>query len=185
GSVTVLALAVGLTYTQVYAQTTVERATADELEEGMITAATITGSTGGVAEADLAGLEELSGVAAVVPMASTQVLRRYEQWGEEEIESHAMPAFGAGVELVVDPDVDAGDLADLRGETVAVSSSWGVDVGEEVDLVLANGAEVRPTVVATYERDLGFGGVIASTDLLAAHGGERLFEAVLVAGDAE
>lgn len=185
GSVTVLALAVGLTYTQVYAQTTVERATADELEEGMIAAATITGSTGAVAEADLAGLAEPPGVTAVVPMASTQVLRRYEQWGEEEITSHAMPAFGAGAELVVDPGVDEGDLADLRGETVAVSSSWGVGVGEEVDLVLANGAEVRPTVVATYERDLGFGGVIASTDLLAAHGGERLFEAVLVAGDAE
>lgn len=185
GSVTVLALAVGLTYTQVYSQTTVERATAGELEEGMIAAATITGSTGGVAEADLAGLAELPGVAAVVPMASTEVLRRHEVLGDAEIQPHAMLAFGEGAAQVVDPGVDEGDLADLRGETVAVSSSWGVDVGEEVDLVLADGTEVRPTVVAVYGRGLGFGGVIAAADLLAAHGGQRLFDAVLVAGDAE
>ncbi|HEU5127183.1 MAG TPA: ABC transporter permease [Glycomyces sp.] len=184
GSVTVLALAVGLTYTQVYAQTTVERAAEGELEEGMIAAATITGSTGGVAEADLAGLAERPGVAAVVPMASTEVLRRHEVLGDAEIEPHAMLAFGEGAEQVVDPGVEAGDLADLRGETVAVAASWGVDVGERVDLVLADGTEVRPTVVAVYGRGLGFGGVIAAADLLVAHGGPRLFDAVLVAGDA-
>lgn len=189
GSVTVLALAVALTLTQLYTQTTLERAAAADLEAGLRADATVTGAAvGGVAPAEIAELADEPGVTAAVPMTSTTVLREYEFAGDRWAESYAAPAFGPGAEQVVDVRVDAGDLADLAGESIAVSTAtarvWGVDVGDEVRLVLANGVAVRPSVVATYERGIGFGSVIVSTDLLAAHSGARLFEAVLLSGDA-
>ncbi|GAA1694860.1 FtsX-like permease family protein [Glycomyces endophyticus] len=179
GAVAVLALAVGLTITQVFSQTTYTAVTAAEIEAGATADATVTGP---VSAADLAALGEEPGVDAAVGVAQTTVLRAL---GDGGVESFPALAFTPGVGAVADLGAAAGDLADLRGDTVAVSAAsarlWGVDVGDRVDLVLPNGTEASPEVVATYERGFGFGSIVLAADLLD---GPRFYDAALVAGDA-
>lgn len=64
--------------------------------------------------------------------------------------------------LLVDPKVSEGSLAELsRPDTVAVSSdatfTAGFAIGDSVSLRWADGTTSNPTVVAVYERGLGFG----------------------------
>ncbi|WP_460495932.1 ABC transporter permease [Glycomyces tarimensis] len=188
GSVTVLALAIGLTVTQVFTQTTLERTSLDQLEEGTAADAVVTGESG-VSPADASELATAEGIDAVVPLAPTSVIRANEVVdGSTEVASYPALAVGEGAGRVLDLGVESGDLADLEGETVAISAStawmWRLDVGDRIDLVLDNGAAVSPTVVATYERGFGFGDVVLAADLLAAHHAPRFFDAALVDGDA-
>ncbi len=184
GSATVLVLAIGLTLTQFYVQTTSDRATTAELEAGLVVDATL---TGGFSSADVEALGSSTGVDTAVPMTTTSVVHAYRFAGERTPTVYPAFALGRGAEQVVDPEVTSGDLSDLTGETIALSSvtarTWRVDVGESVDLVLANGADARARVVAVYERGFGFGGVMVSTDLLASFGGDRWFDTVLATGD--
>ncbi|MGH1563317.1 FtsX-like permease family protein [Mumia sp. DW29H23] len=184
GAVTVLALAIGLTITQFYALSTLARVVADDVAHGLVADATVTGQ---VSRADVADLSSTPGVEAVVPMVRTTVLRTSDLLGDPTTESYGALGLGPHADRVVDLGVDDGTLADLVGDTVALdvsaARSWDVKVGDRVDLVLGNGAQVRPRVVATYRRGLGFGTVTASTDLLAAHGAVRSVDTLLVAGD--
>lgn len=184
GAVGVLALAIGLTLTQFFVESTLERATHDELQSGLIADATV---TGGLSADDVDDLAAEPGVESAVAMASTTVLHDHKVAGDPTTDIYPAFAFGPGAKQVVDLDVSKGDLADLDGNTVAVSSptasSWGAEVGDTVEVVLANGDRVKPRVVAIYERGFGFGSVTLSTDLLAGFGGDRWFDTVLVAGD--
>ncbi|MFD1860415.1 ABC transporter permease [Aeromicrobium camelliae] len=186
GSVTVLALAFSVTAVQVYAQSTLERATAHEQTDGVTAAARIVGA---MTPVDLADVAEVDGVEAAVPMVSTSVLRSNRWLGETTTERFSALAVGPDADRVLDLDAVAGDLAALRGESVALDATtarrWGVGVGEQVALRLGNGEQVDPVVVATYQRGLGFGTVVASTDLLTMHGLARSYDTVLVQGDAQ
>ncbi|MBW9206323.1 ABC transporter permease [Mumia sp. zg.B17] len=184
GSVSVLALAIGLTLTQVYAQSTLEDVTRAEQSAGMIADMRISGP---LTAGDVTTLAATPGVDAAVPLVSTTVLRTSRTLGDATAERY--PALGVGPEAphVLDLDVAAGDLADLRGDSIALDVNaarrWGVGVGDRTELRLGNGVAVNPLVVATYRRGFGFGGVIASTDLLTSHGLARSLDTVLVDGD--
>jgi putative ABC transport system permease protein len=118
-AVSVLALALGFTLMQVFAQSTLTRVTAAEIESGALADATVTGP---VSAADVALIQALPGVDAVVPVASTTVLHVLDFAGEGETEPYAALAFGPGAAAVADPDVTGGDLADLHGDTIAVAN---------------------------------------------------------------
>jgi len=186
GAVGVLALAIGLTITQFFVQSTLEDATRTELQSGLVADATL---TGGFSNDDVSDLAGQRGIDAAVPMVATDVLHDRTVAGDPTTEAFPAFALGADATRVVDPGVIRGDLDDLDGTTVALSaptaSSWGVDVGDETEVVLANGDKVHPRVVAVYARGFGFGSVLLSTDLLAGFGGDRWFDTVLVAGDAD
>jgi putative ABC transport system permease protein len=85
---------------------------------------------------------------------------------------------------VLDLDVRAGDLAGLTGATIAVGSdlarSRDARVGRQVTLILGDGARVSARVVATYDRNLGFGSVVLSKDLAAGHTSTGLDASVLI-----
>ncbi|WP_293786485.1 ABC transporter permease, partial [uncultured Aeromicrobium sp.] len=185
GAVTVLALAFSVTAVQVYAQSTLESAAAQEQAAGLTAAARIVGA---MTPADLADVAEVDGVEAAVPMVSTSVLRSNRWLGETTTERYSALAVGADADRVLDLDAVEGDLAALQGESVALEATtarrWGVGVGEQIALRLANGEQVDPVVVATYQRGLGFGTVIASTDLLTGKGLARAYDTILVQGDA-
>ncbi len=72
---------------------------------------------------------------------------------------------------LIDPDVTSGDLADLsEPNTMAISSDGlmlpGTGVGDTVQLRWPDGTETRSTVVATYDRGLGLGGMIVGPNSL-------------------
>lgn len=185
GSATVLALAIGLTVAQIASGATLASATAAEHDAGLVADATVTGS---LSEEDLDDLAAQDGVEAAVPLVPTTVLRTSTFAGDVSTVPHPALAVGHGAGAVVDPDVVAGDLEDLHGDTVALSSStsgsWDAAVGDTVELTLDNGSTVEPTVVAVYERGFGFSGVMLSTDVLLEHGDPRWYDMALVAGDA-
>ncbi|THV21766.1 FtsX-like permease family protein [Glycomyces paridis] len=177
GAVAVLALAVGLTITQVFSQTTYTEVTAAEIAEGARADATVTGPVG---PADLAELAATPGVEGAVGVAHTTVLRVTDDAGAAE--PYAALAFTPGIEQVADLGSVEGDLG--RGGTVAVAAAsarlWGVEVGDRIELVLADGTRIEPEVGGTYERGFGFGSIVLAADLLER---PRFYEAALVAGD--
>ena len=184
GAVGVLALAIGLTLTQYFIESTLTRASHDELSAGLNADATVTGA---LTADDVNDLAHEPGVDAAVPMVSTTVLHDHKVAGDPATSVHPGFAIGPGAEKVVDLAVTDGDLRDLDGSTIALSSatadSWGVDVGDSPTVVLADGTKTEARVVAIYERGFGFGSVTLSTDLLANFGGDRMLDTVLVAGD--
>lgn len=190
GSVTVLVLAIGLVLTQYYVQTTTERAVASDLDAGGLADATVLDTSGtGVATGLVAEIARQQGVDAAVGMSSTTVVHTAWVLGEKMTTAHRALALGHGADQVVDPSTVRGDLSDLTGETVALSAAtarlWGTDVGEPVELVLADGSPARVRVVAVYERGLGFGSLITSLDLLPGARDRSTLDAVLVAGDVD
>lgn len=185
GAVAVLALAVGLTVTQVSAQSTFTETAVAEINDGARADATVIGA---ISAEELAGLDRENGVEAAVGVIETTVLRTYDIAGDEDVEPLPALAFSPGVERVADLDLQGGDLADLHGDTVAVDAAlartWGVGLGDEIGLILADGTRVDAEVAATYGRGFGFGSVILAADLVTGHAGPRFYDAVLATGDA-
>lgn len=97
-----------------------------------------------------------------------------------------MLAVGPGVGRALDLGVTDGDLTHLTGDSVAMDSAAarlaGVDVGDTLPLILSDGTEVEPTVVATYAHGFGFGKIVAASDVLP-DGSSGPYDEVLVAGD--
>ncbi|MDN3241154.1 ABC transporter permease [Glycomyces tritici] len=185
GAVAVLALAVGLTVTQVSAQSTFTQTAAAEIAEGAMADATV---TGGISAEELAALGNEDGVDAAVGVIHTDVLRLYETAGDEAADPLPALAFSPGIDQVADLDLEAGDLANLTGDTVALDAAtarlWGAGVGDRIDLALADGTRVDAEVAATYGRGFGFGTVILAADLVTGHAGPRFYDAALATGDA-
>lgn len=185
GAVTVLALAVGLTVVQVFSQTTLAAVVAHDVRDGSQVAATVTATGGGLGEEDRRNLAALPEVDAAVPLIGSTVVRRYTEAGKRRAEPHRALAVGHGASRVLDPGVVDGDLSELRSNAIAMdaTTAWfaGHGIGDRVPVVLADGREAKPRLVATYDRGLGFGKVMASVDLLT-DGRQRGYDAILLAG---
>ena len=184
GAVAVLALAVGLVLTQVYAGSTVTAAAEHEAAVGVRTDALVTAGAG-LPPGALATVGATPSVQAAVPVVSTTAVRTSGQGDLAGGEAHPVLAVGPGVEQVLDLDIVDGSVSELVGDSVAMESGAarfaGVGVGDTVPLTLSDGTAVEPTVVATYGRGFGFGSLVLSLDLLP-EGKAGPYDAVLVSG---
>jgi putative ABC transport system permease protein len=120
-----------------------------------------------------------------MPIVRSQVFVKHLLAGNWEVSAFAAQGLSpSGLDRTMDLQPREGRLADLRGETVALSTmaaeTLGVDVGDTVELHLGDGTAMRPRVVATYGRGLGFGDLTLPHDVLAAHTTTRLDQSVLV-----
>lgn len=180
GVVTPLVLAVTMASVQVFTQTTVAAAAADQADAGVIADYVVTGPSG-VGPSVTEAVRSAPGVEAVTPVVRGQV---FVPHGREVATFAAQGVAPADLSRTMDLDPRAGDLSRLSGNTVAMSvtaaGTLGVDVGSTVDLRLGDGAALRATVVATYGRGLGFGEVTLPHDVLAAHTTARLDHSLLV-----
>lgn len=188
GALSVLALAIGLTVTQILANSTVSSVAEHEVREGTIATARVTADTaGGVSQRVVEQIAQLPTVTAAVPVRQTSGVRTTMDGTQALRGAEAQPVLAVGprASTVLDLDVVDGAVDDLVGNTVAVDVSlvWpgGLEVGDTLPLALADGTRVEPTVVATYRHGFGFGKIIAAQDLLP--GGVGLADAVLVAGE--
>ncbi|MCP2258235.1 putative ABC transport system permease protein [Streptoalloteichus tenebrarius] len=81
--------------------------------------------------------------------------------------------LGEVVDLGLQPGATWDPASPLSADQAVVgtmtAASLGVSVGDEVELVLADGAKVTPRVVGIHERGLGLGDVIVNYDLLTSH----------------
>ncbi|WP_114907223.1 FtsX-like permease family protein [Ornithinimicrobium murale] len=188
GALAVLAVAVGLTVTQVFTTTTLSSVAAHEARASTIATAQVTADpVGGVPEGLVEEIARLPSVSAAVPVLRTSGVRTTSD-GTQALtgaEPEQILAVGPGADEVLDLGVVDGTLTDLAGDTVAVATSlgWphGIQVGDTLPLALADGTRVEPTVVATYRHGFGFGTVVASRDLVPAAAGP--VDSVLVRGE--
>jgi putative ABC transport system permease protein len=185
GVVTALAMAVVFTLTYVLSLTTVTAAASDEARAGTLADASVTApGLGGLPGGLVADVREVPGVEAAAPVTPTTVLLSRRVLGAEEVE--ALPALVLTPEAgdALDLAVREGSLDGLTGDTVALGAGVvDADVGSVVSLRLGDGRPVEATVVAVFERSLGFGPVVLSRDLAAGHTTADLDQELLVRTD--
>ncbi|MFB7615952.1 FtsX-like permease family protein [Kitasatospora sp. NPDC056181] len=160
--------------TLLFMQSTVRHVTGEQVRTG-ITADHVVGPAGpGLPAATAARAAGVPGVEAAVGVLRTGAVYRA---GDMPATATALGVNGDPAKLtrVLDLGVRSGSLADLgrSADTVALDTALadtlGVKVGDRAPLWLGDGTPVRPTVVATYERGLGFGQVLLPRAAVAAH----------------
>lgn len=186
GALSVLALAIALTMTQLFTGTTIAAAAQHDQAAAARAAAVVTAdSVGGVTPSTLSAIRQAAGVRAAVPMSATTVVLTSVNDGQRQAEALPATALGHSASSALDLQVTHGDLDRLSGDTAALdsftASTRGIGIGDRFTAILADGSVVHPQLVATYARSFGFGKVVLSTDLLTAHGSPASDSVLIVA----
>ncbi|WP_316528427.1 ABC transporter permease [Kitasatospora brasiliensis] len=183
---TPIAMVTAFCGTMLFIQSTVQHATGEQVRAG-IRADHVLGSTGPGLPAGIAEqAARTPGVDAAVGLLRTGAVYR----SDGKLRSAAALGVSgdpATLPRVLDLGVRTGSLADLaRGtDTVAVDTALadklGLKAGDRASFWLGDGTQAQLTVVATYERGLGFGQLILPRAAVAAHAGVAYDSQVLVA----
>ena len=190
GAILPIALGVGLGLVQIGAPSIVAHESAAQADAGVTAALRVSGPAG-LSSGAVAGLGEIPGVAAVGPIALSGAIIGYKEF--DGTPKNAEPVLQGvdprAVERTMDLEVRSGALTGLGGaETVAVSSdaaqTWGVGVGDAIEGWFGDGTPLHATVVAVYERGLGFGDLTMDAEAVRARTTSGLDAFALVAVDA-
>ncbi|MEO3817919.1 FtsX-like permease family protein [Plantactinospora sp. B24E8] len=181
-----LAMGVTLAAVQVFGASTTIAGAQHQLEDGLRADHVLTASSGaGVSPEVVDAVHDVPGVTVATPVARMQVLLTFPS--EDSTATKVFAAQGVAPERLsetMDLAVDQGDIAELRGEAVALSrvvaQTVRAKVGGTIELRLGDGTVVKPRVVAIYENGLGFGDVTLPNDLVVAHTTARVDTAVLI-----
>lgn len=191
---TIVVVPLALALTAGTAQTTVDRTVSEaaglQLRDG-IRADLVAASDKVLAPDAIDAVTGLPGVegSTVLETASAQVLTDPDLEGFVDSlawEPATVRSLTAGpTGLLVDLDVSDGSLEDLtRSDTIAVSTDvlfgTGIGVGDGVKMRWSDGTTTEPTVVATYQRGLGFGDFTASPQTLAEHASDDVSQSILL-----
>ncbi|MFB9907738.1 FtsX-like permease family protein [Allokutzneria oryzae] len=183
-AVTPLVLTIGFATSQFYTQTTLAEATQVQARAATVADFVLTGTGGGVAPEVSSAAQRIPGVTASTPLVSTEVVAIDRTAKTEPLSRSTAYGIDSSAAAVLRLPAVKGDLADLRGDTVALSeveASWlGKHVGDRVELVLGDGTVTTPRVVAVYETNLGFGDVLLPAEVVLPHTTDRLADAILV-----
>ncbi|MFC7531643.1 FtsX-like permease family protein [Actinoplanes sp. GCM10030250] len=178
---TALVLSVGFGGSVWFLQDNLERGTLTQAREGMLAQQTLS-SPAGLAPTAAAKIREMPGVEAATAVRRTSVVVKIFG-GDAEV----VPAQAVDDVSTLDLGVSAGRLADLRGDTIAVSSiragGQGWKVGDQVSLWLGDGTPVRLRVAAIYERGLGYGDAVLPRDVVIGHTARGTDDEVLIKGE--
>jgi putative ABC transport system permease protein len=184
-AVTPLVLAITIASVQLFSQTTVSVAAAEQARDGVVADFVVASAGSGLGPRVIDAVRGVDRVEVASPIARSRVFVPHLQAGKPKVASYA----AQGVEpdrlaRMLDLEPRSGSLDRLRGETVALSQlaaeTLGIQVGSRIDLRLGDGTRTRPAVVAIYGRGLGFGDVTLPHDLLVAHTTLRSDQAILV-----
>ncbi|WP_018349619.1 FtsX-like permease family protein [Longispora albida] len=177
--ITPLTLMVAMACTVLFVQTTMGGAVERQASEGLLAEHVLGAAGPGVPSAAAKAARQQPGVTAV-----TEVKRGVVRNGLTKLSAQGVTP--AGVDSTMDLTVTAGRLADLGPDKVAVSTrtaeSLDLAVGSRLPLTMGDGAPVTLTVIAIYDRGIGFGELTLDRDLLAAHVDNPLNDMVLVKG---
>ncbi|TYP69516.1 putative ABC transport system permease protein [Paenibacillus methanolicus] len=109
----------------------------------------------------LSDTSKVSGVADVTAAMPTTVLMRF---GDQLKKTKAQGLFSTGSEPVLELGVQSGHLRDLAEGSAAISQELsdkqGWQVGDQIELWLSDGTEVKLKVAGIYALSRGFGDVI-------------------------
>ncbi|MFI6520704.1 ABC transporter permease [Spirillospora sp. NPDC050679] len=185
--ITPVALAVAFAGVQLFAQTTMVRATEVQAAAGTRADQVLLPAGPGLPSGAAEAVRAVPGVRAATPVKHTTAIMAVREMGEERLRTLNARGVTPDAARTMDPDVVSGRLDGLTGTAVALSRDVadGVRVGSAVTLWLGDGTRVRPKVVAVYARGMGFGDVLLPHGLAVAHSASPLDDQVLVSGTAD
>lgn len=186
---TPLIMGITLAAGQLFSGTTATSAAQNQAADGLRADYVVTSASTGVSPEVADVLRDVPGVSAATPVVRTRTLATFGSPDSLQIRTYpAQGVTGDRLAETMDLAVLEGDVADIRGNTVALSriaaGTLGAALGDTVDLRLGDGTPITPTVVAIYERGLGLGDVTLPHDLVLEHTTDRLDFAVLIAAAA-
>ncbi|REE97746.1 ABC transporter permease [Thermomonospora umbrina] len=175
--VTPMTLAVAMTGTILFVQTTMDHAADEQARAGTTAGYALTGVAGVPGPAADAA-RKVPGVGAV-----TEVVHTTLRVGRDKY-----PAQGIGpARGTLDLDVREGSLDHLAAGTVALSATAAerrdTRIGDSVTITMGDGVKVTARLVAVYERGLGFGDVTLPYELVAGHVDRPPADTVLIKAD--
>lgn len=177
--ITPLSLAVAMASTILFTQTTSSHAAGEQAGSGTKAPYVLAASGPGVPSVVAETVRE-----RVPGMTATEVIRTTVRIRQDKFPAQGLSS--RGLSRTLDPEVTSGTLAAMNGDTVALSSlaarTRNAQVGERVTVTLGDGVKKDLKVSAIYERGLGFGDLLLSHQLVAAHVDNPLSSSVLVAG---
>ena len=177
---TALVLSVGFGGSVWFLQDNLQRQTVVQSHDGTLAQYALIGGAGLPATATEQA-RRIPGVLAATGVRRTSVI---VPGGFEPVAVVAQGIDPQGADQTMDLRVRSGDLANLHGHTVAVSTSQaesaGWKVGDNAKLWLGDGTAVTLRVVAIYERGSGFGDVTLNDETLAGHTRTGLDDHVLI-----
>ncbi|MFI0452719.1 FtsX-like permease family protein [Actinomadura sp. 6N118] len=183
-AITAIVLTVSFTGMLLFVQSTLGDATKQQARQGVVADQVLTGPGAGLPADTAERAARVPGVDTAVGVLRTGVLIRA---GNSVLDATATGLSGPAAKWpkVLDAGVAKGDLTALSGDTTValdrlVAQSADVTVGSRVELWLADGTRIRPTVVATYRRGLGLGQVMLTRGTVAGHVPAAFDEQVLV-----
>lgn len=116
---------------------------------------------------------KVPGVRAVTEVMHATVLTN-------TIERHIIAVTPGNLQDNLDFGVQAGSMTGLTPATMAVAAGQGYPLGDRVTMTLPDHTSVTLTVIAVYDRRLGFGDFVLDRDLIAAHVDVPLDDELLV-----
>jgi putative ABC transport system permease protein len=177
---TALVLSIGLGGSVWFLQDNLERQTMSQRRDGLLAQHALV-SPAGLPASAVDDARRTPGVSAATPVRRTSVVIKFLD-GAEPVSAQAVDA--SGIESTMDLRVRSGSLADLKDGTVAASSiqasTHGWDVGDRVSFWLGDGTPVTLTLVAVYERGLGFGDITLARETVAGHTARDVDDEVLI-----
>ncbi|GIJ24656.1 ABC transporter permease [Micromonospora lutea] len=181
---TALVLSVGFGGSVWFFQDNLQRETLAQTRSGMLAQHALV-SAAGLPETAVADAREMPGVVAATGVRRTSVIVRM-MGAAEPVAAQGIDPDGA--DQTLDLKVTEGDLTELRGATVALStlqaSSQRAKLGDQVELWLGDGTPVTLRLVAVYERGLGFGDVTLNRETVSGHTATNLDDQVLIRTEA-
>ncbi|RJQ80365.1 FtsX-like permease family protein [Pseudonocardiaceae bacterium YIM PH 21723] len=175
-------LAVGFACTEIFLPASALQAAADQAAEGSRADHVITGQ---LSPDVVREVRAVPGVQSATAVVRTKILTGTTAEPDmSAVPAQAVDATDLG--STVDLGLRAGNLADLRGDSIALSqteaTALGWNVGSDMPIRLADGTAKTVKVVAIYSRGLGYGDVTVPLDMLRGHTTSGLVDQVLVKG---
>jgi putative ABC transport system permease protein len=176
---TPLMLTVGLSCTLLFSSTTIDHAVTQERHAGVTGELAITSSGPGLPAAALADVRAMPGVRSAVALTPT-TLGPSLGVSDDVIPAQILSGGQGGIDVAV----RAGSLSALRGDAIALghrrADAAHAGIGDRVPVMLGDGTRTRATVVAIYNRALGFGDALLAPELAAGHQTSPLLGTILV-----
>jgi putative ABC transport system permease protein len=166
---TPLVLTAAMSCTLLFSSTTQDHAVTQQRRSAVTGELAITGGAPGLPPASLAGTRATPGVHSAVALTPT-TLGPSLGVSDDPIAAEILDGGQGGG---LDAGVSAGSLANLRGDTIALSRARadgaGAHVGSRVAVMLGDGTHTYATVVAIYRRALALGDALLAPELVAGH----------------
>jgi putative ABC transport system permease protein len=184
--ITPVMLVTGLTTALLYLQTSQQAATEHAYAQHLRAQLVVSSPDGGLPLDVALKAIPLPGVAAASALVtSTGYFEVPPGADPDNVDSIPLLGLdGAAADRVTDYPVTAGSLAQLTGDTVAISSNYqqpGREPGDTVELRLGDNSTVRLRVVAVFSSPPGYPALILPAGLLAAHTATGLARQILIA----